>query len=192
MRVRTIFAATAAGGALPFAWLLVGACSAAGGDPAAFWPDAAEDGSTTGFDVAIPPVGEDAPPSIFGDDANGATVDSAPASSCPGLAVPDDATSTACAIDTSGSCPACASWGFVCPSWAAPVMQGASAGSFCNATVFDGGALICCTQAACVVSIASGGCDASVATRFDCSGGAVPLGSCEWLGASAPNDYCCQ
>jgi hypothetical protein len=167
----------------------LGACSS---DTLAGGPSTDAQAEASSAEDAVVAPGEDAPPVVFGDDVNAAAPDATPQAACPGSSVPEDATSTACAIDTSGSCPACASWGFVCPSWARPQMQDASAASFCNATEFDGGALICCTEPACVVSTAAGECDASSQTRYDCSGGAVPHGACTWLGAASPNDYCCQ
>ena len=182
-------AAVLVGPFLPWlAWL--GACSA-GSVPSAFVDDASIVGTST-LPGDAGPIGEDATAIIFGDDANGGNPDAAVSALCPGVAVPEDATTTACAIDMSAFCPPCASWGFVCAGWASPRMQGASAAAFCRATEIEGGALVCCTQPACVVSTVAGQCDASSQTRYDCSGGAVPRGTCEWLGAASPNDYCCQ
>jgi hypothetical protein len=176
----------------------LGACSSSdSGGGAAGSPRFLEDASAT-FDTATVPFDggstptEDALPVIFGDDANGGQADGALSSACSGSTLPATTTG-ACAIDTSESCPTCASWGFVCSSFASPQMQpGVSPSSFCRATATEAGALVCCTQPACVVTTVAGGCDASAQTRYDCSGGAVPTGTCQWLGAGAPNDYCCQ
>jgi len=118
-------------------WLAsLGACSTDGGT-SGLSGDASVEASAPVDDAG--PVGEDAVAAVFGDDANGGIPDAAAAALCPGSAVPEDATSSACAIDMSGSCPACASWGFVCEGWASPRMQDASAASFCRATETDAG-----------------------------------------------------
>jgi len=180
-------------GAPAVPWLAgLAACSS--DDPASGYAGDAEAETTSS---AVPEgsvfVSEDAPAMIFGDDANPPSDDGGASGLCPGVALPEDAMSPACAIDTSASCPTCASWGFVCASWASPILQDASAATFCRGIPIDGGgALVCCTQPACVVTTVAGPCDASTQTRYDCSGGAVPNGACAWLGASAPNDYCCQ
>jgi hypothetical protein len=174
----------------------LGACSSsdAGSGPiiSTGGPEAGgADTSIAPFDAGVGPV-QDAQPIVFGDDANGQSVDGAPSSSCPGTA-PPATTTGACTIDSTESCPPCASWGFVCAALASPQMQAVSASSFCRATATDGGTLVCCTQPACVVTTLLGGCgDASTQTRYDCSGGAVPTGTCTWLGPSSPDDYCCQ
>ena len=165
----------------------LGACSPSNPGPGySLGGDAGE----PGFDAATP--GEDAFSQLPDDDTGAVSMDSAPPPPCPGSPVPDNATTTACVNTSSASCPACASWAFFCSEWASPEVQDASASSFCQATEIEGGALVCCTQPACVVSTTAGACDASAQTRFECNGGAVPSGQCEWLGASAPNDYCCQ
>ena len=179
-------AVLATGSALSFVGL--GACSS---DDASQGFSAQETGSdaATPFDAPRVVVSEDGTAIIFGDGANVGSFD---ASGCPGAALPEDAMTTACAIDTSASCPACASWGFVCASGSSPMTQGPSAASFCRTIALDGSALVCCTQPACVVSTTGGSCDASTETRYECNGGAVPQGTCAWLGPGAPNDYCCQ
>jgi hypothetical protein len=147
-------------------------------------------GASSGMDAG---GGADAPSIPVDDDAGEVTIDSAAPPPCPGSSVPGGATSGACVA--AAGCPSCAPWGFACAGWVSPEMQGASASSFCHATPTEegeGGTLICCTQPACVVSTVGGACDASVQTRYECNGGAVPTGTCAWLGAAAPNDYCCQ
>ncbi len=183
-------------------------CSSNASTPGPFGFDAAQspsdDAGAQGIPAADAPSGsfEDVTPIVFGDDAAGQNADGAPTSSCSGSALPT-ATTTTCAIDTSESCPACASWGFVCGALASPVVQGGSASTFCRATPTDAGALVCCTKPVCVVTTVvvtseedggdggGAGC-ASTQTRYECSGGAVPTGTCTWLGANAPNDYCCE
>jgi hypothetical protein len=184
-RIAEIFAATAV--ALAMTCLTeLGACSSNGVSPSFSGEGGTE--ASSGMDAG---GGADASSVAVDDDAGQVTVDSAAPPPCPGSSVPEDATSGACV--TAEGCPSCAPWGFACAGWVSPEMQGASASSFCHASpIEEGGTLICCSQPACVVSTVGGACDASVQTRYECNGGAVPTGTCAWLGAAAPNDYCCQ
>ncbi len=169
----------------------IGACSSAipAGYPS---EDAGEDEDSSSV-VAPLDAGEDVVfQNGFGDDAGPSAIDAAPPPSCPGASVPTTAPTTACVVDDTESCPACAPWGFACTGSSGPQMQGVSPASFCRSMAEDGGALICCTQPACVVTTIAGGCDASAQKRYDCAGGAVPTGTCQWLGSSSPNDYCCD
>jgi hypothetical protein len=162
----------------------LGACSSSQPGPGyALGGDAAY-----GFDAAI--LYEDVN-TLPADDTGALVIDSAPPAPCPGPPVPD-ATTAACANTPSQACPACGSWAFLCATWASPIVKDASVSSFCNAMDLDGSALICCTEPTCIVSNVNGACEAGAQTRYECNGGAVPAGQCEWLGASAPNDYCCQ
>jgi hypothetical protein len=153
-------------------------------------------GEEAGVDASLG-FGSDGSAPVTGDDSGPPpAIDAAPPPSCPGTALPSQ-TSTACAIDTSNGCPSCASWGYACPGATSPVFPSANASGLCRATAVDGGAdgggsLICCTRPMCVASDLDGGCDGAAPKRYECSGGAVPTGTCTWSGASSPNDYCCQ
>lgn len=153
-------------------------------------------GDEAGTDASLGPFGSDSGSPAASDDAGPPPVtDAAPPPSCPGTALPSTA-STACVIDTSNGCPSCASWGYSCPSATSPAFQTASASGLCRAAVVDagdgGGSLICCTRPMCVASDLDGGCEGGATKRYECSGGAVPTGTCTWSGPSSPNDYCCQ
>jgi hypothetical protein len=167
----------------------LGACSSDGAS--SFLAEAGADGSSgSGYDAG---AGDDAPAMIVSDDSGFVALDAAPPPACPGSSVPEDAASGACVLDNSEGCPSCAPWGFACAGGIGPAVQVGSASSFCHAIpADDAGILVCCTHPACIVSTASGPCDASAQTRYECSGTAVPTGTCDWLGATAPNDYCCQ
>lgn len=168
----------------------VGACSAQ--NPAGYPSfDAGEDsgsvvigGGDAGEDVVFQ--------NGFGDDAGGAGIDAAPPASCPGASITAGSSSTQCSVDSTEGCPSCAPWGFACVAGASPELQSGSPSSFCRALQDDAGALICCTQPACIVSTIVGGCDGGAQKRYDCTGGAVPKGTCTWQGADSPNDYCCE
>jgi hypothetical protein len=85
----------------------LGACSA---DDAAQGFSPAEAGFDVGTPLEASPItfGDAGTAVIFGDDANVGAFDGSP-SGCTGTALAEDATTTACAIDTSASCPTCAS-----------------------------------------------------------------------------------
>jgi len=163
------------------------ACSSNGA--ANFSSDAGADAASS-YDAS---TSYDAPSTVVSDDSGFVPLDAAPPPDCPGSSVPEDATTGACVLDNSEACPSCAPWGFACGGGLGPTLQVGSASSFCHASpADDGGLLVCCTQPACVVSTIAGPCDASAQTRYECNGGAVPAGTCDWLGAATPNDYCCQ
>jgi hypothetical protein len=137
-------------------------------------------------------TGNDSPSTVVTNDSGFVPIDAAPPPACPGTSLPAASTG-ACVLDNSESCPSCAPWGFACAGGAGQTLQVGSASSSClGSPAEDGGLLVCCTQPTCVVSTSAGPCDASTQTRYECNGGAVPTGACGWLGSATPNDYCCQ